>query len=83
MGWVHLTCVNWMPEIWFKEDSENTIVEGNLSKDRTKLICSYCKGKNVRKFGCCIQCDYKNCPTSFHVRCAIDQNLIKPWDEMD
>ena len=54
MGWVHLTCVNWMPEIWFKEDSENTIVEGNLSKDRTKLICSYCKGKNVRKFGCCI-----------------------------
>ena len=72
IGWVHLTCVNWMPEIWFKEGSENTIVEGHMSESRYKLTCKFCRGKNKKKLGACIQCDFKDCPSSFHVRCAID-----------
>ena len=83
IGWVHITCVNWMPEIWFNENSDKTIVEGNLTAERQKLTCSYCKGKNKRRIGFCIQCDYKDCHTSFHVRCAIQQDLIRSWDEME
>ena len=29
-----------------------------------------------------MQCDYKDCTTSFYVRCAINEGLIKEWDEM-
>ena len=54
IGWVHLTCVNWMPEIWFKVDSECTIVEGKMNSARTKLNCNYCKVKSKKKIGCCI-----------------------------
>ena len=83
IGWVHLTCVNWMPEIWFTDEALKNHISGEITKERTNLVCSYCKGKNKKKVGCCIQCDYKDCPTSFHVRCAIEQELIKSWDEMD
>ena len=83
IGWVHLTCVNWMPEIWFTDEKYKTCIEGNLTKERQQLICSYCKGRNKKKVGFCIQCDYKDCSTSFHVRCAMDQELIKSWDEME
>ena len=38
----------------------------NLLQERKKLICEYCKIKH----GYCIQCDSKQCVTSFHVRCA-------------
>ena len=34
IGWTHLTCVNWIPEIWFALDSDNTRVEGKLTTDR-------------------------------------------------
>ena len=83
IGWVHLTCVNWIPDVWFHEDAEKTRVEGQINAGRRQLSCVYCKGKHKKKVGCCIQCDYKDCMASFHVRCAIKQELIKPWDEMD
>ena len=51
IGWVHLTCVNWIPEIWFNLESGNTIVEGKLEQNRSKLPCSYCKGKHKKKVG--------------------------------
>lgn len=49
IGWVHLTCVNWIPEIWFKEKSENTIVEGKLQVERTKLNCIFCRNTKSKR----------------------------------
>lgn len=72
-----------MPEIWFEDENLKTVVVGEIPKARSTLACNYCKGKNQRKIGCCIQCDFKDCHTSFHVRCAIKEELIKEWDEMD
>lgn len=31
----------------------------------------------------CIQCDFQNCSTAFHVRCAMRKELIKSYDDMD
>ena len=45
IGWVHLTCVNWMPDIWFDVDSDKTIVKGKLDADRKSLNCCFCKSK--------------------------------------
>lgn len=79
LGWVHYTCVNWMPEVWFTDDNKLS-VQGNLSKAKEKLFCYICRQKGA---GSCIQCDYKSCEKSFHVRCAIDRGLIKDWELMN
>ena len=41
--------------------------------------CSYCGLES----GYCIKCDYGNCLEKFHVRCAIDNDLIKTRSEME
>ena len=82
IGRVHLTCVNWLPDIWFDND-EKTKVGGNLTKKRFSLSCTFCNRKGKRnRGGSCIQCDYKDCTVSFHVRCAINHGIIKSWDLM-
>ena len=49
-----------------------------LQKSRFELRCGRCQ----KKEGSCIQCDYKTCTSSFHVRCAIRANRIEMWDTM-
>jgi len=78
LGWVHITCVNWTPDIWFA-DEEKTRVEGKINTSRFQLNCSICKRQ---KSGTCIQCDYKDCSISFHVRCAMRKELIRDWEAM-
>lgn len=82
LGWVHLTCVNWMPDIWFKTGSDYKIVEGKQTQGRGSLSCCFCRRRSKHN-NYCIQCDYKDCPTSFHVRCAISEKLIKAWHAME
>lgn len=73
--WVHQVCVNWHNEIWFEEDDiDLEYFSGTLNLQRFKKTCYLCKqGVNS---GSCIDCDYKNCKMSFHVRCAIKAGLI-------
>ena len=33
--------------------------------------------------GCCIQCDFKNCSLSYHVRCAVRRGLIEEWSKIE
>lgn len=75
-GYVHISCVNWDTDIYFEEIS--TIIDGELTKARKNLICMYCKVKG----GYCIQCEYKSCAKSFHVKCAVSKGCITNWEEM-
>lgn len=81
IGWAHISCINWTPEIWF-DNEQKTLVGGKLNKDRFGLFCYICK-KKKKSAGSCIQCDYKDCAFNFHVRCAMKESLIMRWDDMD
>jgi len=35
------------------------------------------------KYGSVLQCDFRECTVSFHVRCAIKEEIIKDWDSMN
>ena len=63
--WVHVACVNWMPEIEFKGKLLEEI-KGEIPKKRFKLKCLKC----MKSSGASIQCDYSRCGKSYHVRCA-------------
>lgn len=73
LGWVHHTCINWMDEVWFTDDTKSAI-EGKPCMDKFKLQCSICRDPKLT--GYCFECDYKQCKIAFHIRCAIDRGLI-------
>jgi len=75
--WAHVVCVNWTPELWFKNDDKASL-EGAFLKSRSDLKCGRCKLME----GSCIQCDYQTCNSSFHVRCAIRSGHIDEWSVM-
>ena len=78
--WAHLTCVNWLKDVWFS-DEDKTKIDGKINlPEHEALRCSICCLKNA---GACIQCDYKDCTRAFHVRCAIREKLIRDWESMD
>jgi len=78
--WFHIDCVNWTPEIYFEDDLKTRIYLKALNNERFQsLKCKICE----KKEGSCIQCDYKDCKISFHVRCAKQIGLIGPWAEME
>jgi hypothetical protein len=76
--WAHIVCVNWHPDIWFVDDKRQKI-GGKVAQSKFDLTCSKCRTKE----GACIQCDFKNCARSYHIRCAIRQDMIKSWEEME
>lgn len=77
MTWAHVICINWTPEIWFTDDNINK-VEGKVPNARKELTCGVCQRVN----GSCIQCDFKDCKRSYHVKCATTNKVITAWDEM-
>ena len=77
--YAHVICVNWNPDIYFTDDSK-TKIEGVLNEKRFNLLCNRCRKSST---GACIQCDYKSCHLSYHVRCAVRMGLIKQWAEME
>jgi hypothetical protein len=77
--WAHIICVNWNPEIYFTDEYRNK-VSGVLNEKRFDLFCNYCRKSGK---GACIQCDFHNCPLSYHVRCAVRRGMIKEWSEFE
>jgi len=43
--WAHLICINWTPEMYFKDEQRNE-VEGIVNLERFKLTCHQCLKKN-------------------------------------
>ncbi|KEJ82550.1 Protein Jade-3 [Oxytricha trifallax] len=89
--WVHITCVNWIKEIYFEEVKTNNQVDcvgnysgisgkinGHIPAQNYHMKCSLCN----YQMGVCIKCDYRYCNISFHVRCAIDNDIIKNPEQM-
>ena len=77
--WAHVICINWNPEVYFTDDLKTTI-KGQLNKKRFEIKCNSCHKTGK---GACIQCDYKNCHLSYHVRCAVRMGMIKEWEKME
>jgi hypothetical protein len=75
--WAHIVCVNWNTDVWFGDDKKEKIMGGML-KERFSLTCNRCH----RKEGACIQCDFKCCARSYHVKCLVRAGAIKSWEEM-
>ena len=47
------------------------------------MRCYLCPTTEKQRHGACIQCDYKQCMRSFHVRCGIEKGCIDNWAAMD
>ena len=77
--WAHIICVNWTPGIYFADELK-TKIEGTLELERFDLTCHQCMD---RKKGSCIQCDFKDCKVSRHVRCAVQSGMIFNWEDME
>ena len=74
-----MICVNWNPDIYYTDDLRSNVA-GVLNEKRFDLHCHYCRKTGK---GACIQCDYKCCHRSYHVRCAVRRGMIKEWNEME
>ena len=46
LGWTHITCMNWTPEVWFKDDLKISC-GGKVNMDRFKLTCYICRKKGA------------------------------------
>ena len=79
LQWVHPTCVNWIPDVYFDDDSNLTKILGEISKERYKVRWRFCN----RRKGAWVQWDYKSCTCNFHVSWGVKKGLIKVWTEMD
>ena len=42
LGWVHYNCVNWIEEIWFRDESK-TVIDGIVNYSRFGLGCYICR----------------------------------------
>lgn len=48
LGWAHITCVNWLPDIWF-EDEDKSIIGGKIDPERKRLFCYICKNQKKNR----------------------------------
>jgi hypothetical protein len=51
-----------------------TIVKGNLKRRRKNKPCYICKKKDG---AICLTCDYRDCNKWFHIRCGIDNKILR------
>ncbi|XP_062231685.1 BRCA1-associated RING domain protein 1-like isoform X2 [Phragmites australis] len=70
--YVHRTCLEWAPRVWFKGDIVMNL-EIEISRS-SRLRCSRCG-----LLGAALGCYYKRCNKSFHVPCAV-QIFDCRWD---
>ncbi|CDW72695.1 phd zinc finger-containing protein [Stylonychia lemnae] len=79
-SWVHFSCVNWIPEIYPEDDVEIIKIVGKLRESRKNRKCYIC---NKLDGQVCIGCDYYKCIRHFHIRCGIEQGILRPLDDME
>lgn len=90
--WSHLTCINYIDDIWFEDDAKREYVSGgpkseaiailtNPKQKRAQSRCSICK--KLGATAALIGCDSNENCDKFHVRCAIAMDLIVDWIKMD
>lgn len=53
---VHVSCVNMLPEVYFDNKKENISNLSNLKNIKNR-ICKFCE----IEYGYCIKCDFKDC----------------------
>ena len=82
-GWVHICCINWMPNVWFIENKAKFQIEGKIRRENFKAKWKYCIEDHDKKRGAKMKWDYNNCKTYFHVTWAIRLGLIDRWSEIE
>ena len=87
--WVHITCVNYLDSIYFKDEKKNVVLsclEGGPMKClfKTKnLVKDHCYICNFKQEQCTLlKCDKAACKKYFHVRCAMTEKIILDWEAM-
>lgn len=71
--WIHMSCMYWIPEIYFN-NSQFPIDVRNLKgidKEKFRETCIIC-GTTV---GACVKCSAEDCQVKFHVECARRANI--------
>lgn len=66
INFTHPICVNWNSYIRYEDSFKKNVIVGDLSKC-PQGVCNFCNQN-----GYLIQCDYKFCEASFHVKCAVN-----------
>ncbi|KAG9278848.1 lysine-specific demethylase 4A [Astyanax mexicanus] len=69
--WVHVMCAVAVLEVRFVNIADRRPVDLNgIPLPRFKLKCQYCRKRMKKASGCCVQCSYGRCSSSFHATCA-------------
>lgn len=71
--WMHMTCMYWIPEIYF-DNSQNPIEAKNvkgIDREKFRQTCSICQ----TSIGVCIKCSDESCKVQFHPECARRANI--------
>ena len=65
--WVHVTCAQWVPDVYFGDVDKVEPVCGlkKVSRKRFGKKCVICR----ERLGAIIQCNYPHCSTAFHPLC--------------
>ena len=76
--WCHIQCALWIPETFFRFADGNDIIDVlKIPQSRFNLTCYYCNKKN----GACIRCCQHQCDRTYHVSCAI-QNQVELFNNI-
>ncbi|XP_072524635.1 lysine-specific demethylase 4A isoform X3 [Salminus brasiliensis] len=69
--WVHVLCAVAVLEARFVNIADRRPVDlRGIPLQRFKLKCQYCRKRIKKASGCCVQCSYGRCSSSFHATCA-------------
>ncbi|XP_066508373.1 lysine-specific demethylase 4A-like isoform X1 [Hoplias malabaricus] len=69
--WVHVLCAVAVLEARFVDVADRRPVDlSAIPFQRFKLKCHYCRKRMKKSVGCCVQCSYGRCSSSFHPTCA-------------
>ncbi|KAL7850900.1 hypothetical protein AOLI_G00212560 [Acnodon oligacanthus] len=69
--WVHVLCAVAVLEARFVNIADRRPVDlSGIPLQRFKLKCQYCRKGMKKATGCCVQCSYGRCSSSFHATCA-------------
>jgi hypothetical protein len=76
--WAHPICVLWNPSIKYESSFNKDKIFGEPKiglLDTNCVFCETCEGS-------LISCDFIDCNNSFHVKCAVQQHLLRDYIKM-
>ena len=75
--WVHIHCINWIPQLKFRSTKvkKDIVYFDNLTFNSLSEIRGKCESCQ-KKDGLVMSCDYLSCLKKYHPRCMVQAKLI-------